>query len=376
VTRTGGTGGTVVFATPARSATLTKAVGGAVTYTDTTAVPLTSYSYTVAAITSAAGVLPVVTGAASPAVTASIGLSTPAAVTATQTATGITVGWTDTANNDIGFQIVRTGGAASATFAVTSTAAQKTAVAAARTYIDTTALPGVAYTYSVATTGGTTALPVYSAPATASVTAVVAAPSIPTVVITNATRITLSWTDLATNETGFLIERSTDGGANFVVVTTLARTAAAMKNTNVAVSYVDNLLAPVVQGSYQYRVTAVNQTGTLTNASSAPVLSSLLDFTAPAAPTALIATAAATTTVALSWTDNASTETGFSVQRSTNATFATGVSTTAVAGAVTSGTGSYLATGLKKGTTYYFRVAATNTVGASAYATATAIVAP
>jgi len=380
VTRTGGAGGSVVFTTPARGATLTKAVGGAVTYTDTTALPLASYTYTVAAVTSAAGAVPVVTGAVSAPVTATLALNAPTTVSAAQTATGITVTWTDNANNDIGYQIVRTGGAvAPTTINVTSTAAQKTATAAARTYIDTTAVAGVNYSYSVATTGGSTLAPVYSAAvASNAVVALVAAPGVPTAAITNATRITLAWTDLATNETGFLIERSTDGGKTFAVVTTLARTAAAMKNTNVAVSYVDNLVAPIAQGSYQYRVTAVNQTGTVTNASSAPVLSNLLDFTAPVAPTALLATAAATTTVSLSWTDNAATETGFSVQRATNALFTTGLTTTAVAVA-TAGTGgstSYLATGLTKGKSYFFRVAAINLVGTSAYSAAATIVAP
>jgi predicted phage tail protein len=125
-------------------------------------------------------------------------------------------------------------------------------------------------------------------------------------------------------------------------------------------------------------VTAVNQTGTATNASSAAVVSNLLDFTAPAAPSALVAAAGATGTVSLSWTDNATNETGFSVQRASNATFTTGLTTMAVAGA-TAGTGaaaSYLSTGLTKGKAYYFRVAATNLVGASAYSATATITAP
>jgi titin len=380
VTRTDAAGVNVVFTTPARTTTLKTAVGGAVTYTDTTAVPLANYTYTVAAVTSAAGVVPVVTGAVSAPVTASLALLAPTTVSAAQTATGITVSWTDNANNDIGYQLVRTGGAVSpTTINVSSTAAQKTATAAARTYIDTTAVAGVSYAYSVATTGGTTAAPVYSAAvASNAVAALVAAPGAPTAVISTASRVTLSWTDLSTNETGFLIERSTDGGATFTTVTTLARTATNTKSTNVAVSYVDNLVAPVTQGSYQYRVTAVNQTGTATNASSAAVVSNLLDFTAPAAPSALVAAAGATGTVSLSWTDNATNETGFSVQRASNATFTTGLTTMAVAGA-TAGTGaaaSYLSTGLTKGKAYYFRVAATNLVGASAYSATATITAP
>ncbi len=381
VTRTGGAG-TTTFATPARTATQTKAAAGAaVTYTDATAVPLVNYSYTVAAVVSAAGVVPVVTGAASAPVTASLAaLTAPTAVSATQTATGITVAWTDNANNETGYQILRTGGAAPVTITVTSTAAQKTATAAARTYVDTTALLGVAYTYSVTTTAGTAAAPLYSTPVSASpVTAVLAAPGVPTAVITKANTITLSWTDLSVNETGFLVERSTDGGATFAALATVARTAATTKSVNTAVSYVDTLVAATaVKGQYQYRVTAVNQTGAVTNAASAAVTSALLDYTPPAAPSALTATPAATRTVTLSWTDNAATETGFSVQRATNAAFTTGLTTTAVPAVIagTGGTASYLATALTKGTVYYFRVAATNLVGTSTYSTAVTVTAP
>lgn len=384
VTRTGGTGPALVFKTPARSTALKVSVGGAVTYTDATALPLTDYVYAVAPVTSAAAAVPAVLGA-SVSVPARLALNAPTSASAVQTATGITVTWPDTSNNDIGFQIVRKGGAASVTFKVTSTAAQKTAVTGVRTYIDTTALPGVAYTYSVATTGGTTALPVYSSAVESnSVTALVTAPGVPTAVITSATSITLSWTDLSSNETGFLVERSTNGGSTFATLTTVARTAATTKGVNTAVSYVDRLVAATaVKGLYQYRVTAVNQTGTgiaaLTNASSAPVTSASLDFTLAAIPTALTATAAAVGQVSLSWTDNASNETGFSVQRATDAGFTKGLKTTAVPVVIagTGGTASYLVSGLTSKTAYFFRVAATNAVGTSAYlATPTAVAAP
>ena len=379
VTRTDAAGARAVFTTPARSAALTVGVGAAVGYTDTTAVPLASYTYTVAAVTSAAGVVPAVTGVASQPVTAGLALNAPAAVSAAQSATGITVAWTDNANNETGFRIVRAGGAAPATFVVTSTAAQKTATAAARTYTDTTALPGVSYTYSVATVGGAAALPVYSAPVSASpLTAVVAAPGTVAAVITNATRITVSWTDLSTNETGFLVERSVNGGSSFAALATVARTAAAGSAVNTAVSYVDNLTAPVVQGLYQYRVTALNQSGAVTNAASAAVLSNAVDFSVPAAPTALTATPGAARSVLLGWTDQAGNETGFSVQRATNSAFTAGLVTTAVPVVVagTGGAASYLATGLTKGTVYYFRVAATHALGASAYSAHASVTAP
>jgi hypothetical protein len=80
--------------------------------------------------------------------------------------------------------------------------------------------------------------------------------------------------------------------------------------------------------------------------------------------------------VSLSWTDNATNESGFTVQRATDAAFTKSLSTKTVPGAATGATGSYLATGLTAGKVYYFRVAASNAVGTSAYSTAVTITAP
>ena len=80
------------------------------------------------------------------------------------------------------------------------------------------------------------------------------------------------------------------------------------------------------------------------------------------APSVLSATAISTTQIDLSWTDNASDETGFKIERSerVNTAFA---QIATVGGDVTV----YHDTGLKKGTTYHYRVRATNASGDSAY---------
>jgi hypothetical protein len=278
---------------------------------------------------------------------------------------------------------------ASATFNVASTAAQTTATGATLSYIDTTAVPGVNYTYTVAATAGTAAAPVYSARVSTTpvtITELIVAPGVPTAIITNGTRITISWTDLSTNETGFLVERLVTpsvAGATppaWTTLATVARTGTATSSVNGAVSYVNNLVAPIAYGQYQYRVSAVNVTGTgataVTNAASTAVASNVLDFTLPAAPTLLTATpgAAGSGAVTLSWTDNATNETGYTVQRATNATFTTGLVTTAVPGAITANPASYVLNGMTKGTKYFFRVAATNAAGTSAYVATTATV--
>jgi hypothetical protein len=240
----------------------------------------------------------------------------------------------------------------------------------------------VIYSYTVASVSGlniSAAIP--TAPIT--ITAPIAAPSTPSAVVTNASRITVTWTDLSTNETGFVVERLLTpavpvAGAPAPVWTTLAtvaRSATLKTAINGAVSYVDNLVAPVVQGSYQYRVTAVNQTGVapaavVTNGSSAAVMSNIVSLAVPAAPTALTAAVTATVTgvVNLTWADNSTNETGFTVQRATNATFTAGLVSTSVPGANATTTVNYALNGLTKGTILYFRVQATNASGVSTWA--------
>ena len=58
----------------------------------------------------------------------------------------------------------------------------------------------------------------------------------------------------------------------------------------------------------------------------------------------------------LTWTDNTTNETGFTIQRSTSPTFANGVTTVNVAATATT----FTQTGLSRNTAYYFRIRANN----------------
>jgi hypothetical protein len=82
----------------------------------------------------------------------------------------------------------------------------------------------------------------------------------------------------------------------------------------------------------------------------------------PAAPSDLSATAVATTQIDLSWTDNASDETGFKIERSKRVNTAFAQIDTVGADET-----SYNDTTVSKGTLYYYRVRATNASGDSAY---------
>ena len=83
---------------------------------------------------------------------------------------------------------------------------------------------------------------------------------------------------------------------------------------------------------------------------------------APAAPTGLVATANSATQITLNWTDNASDETGYKIERSPDGS--TGWTQIATPAADVT---SYADSGRSAVTTYFYRVRATNAVGDSAY---------
>ena len=83
---------------------------------------------------------------------------------------------------------------------------------------------------------------------------------------------------------------------------------------------------------------------------------------APAAPSALAAATNSSTQITLTWTDNATNETGFRIERSANGTTGWSQIGTPSANATT-----FANTGLTASTTYFYRVRATNATGDSAY---------
>src|SRR5919201_4164761 len=159
----------------------------------------------------------------------------------------------------------------------------------------------------------------------------------------SASRISLSWTDHANNETGFRIQRSTNGGA-FVNLTTVGPNITTFSDTGVAVS-----------STYSYRVAAFNSAGSSAQSNTAPVALLL-----PAAPTNLTANVTKHSDVNLTWKDNSNNETGFQIERSSNGTAFDVMAT------VPANTTTYKD---RKGArqTRYYRVAARNNLGLSKY---------
>jgi hypothetical protein len=120
----------------------------------------------------------------------------------------------------------------------------------------------------------------------------------------NGAQVDLTWTDNATNETGFVVERSDNGGAFAVIATLPGADIVSYTDTNVSSG---NL--------YEYQVAATNAVGQSGYSNIATV-----DMTGagPADPTNLAAEVLSATQVSLTWTDNAANETDYTVERSDN----------------------------------------------------------
>jgi hypothetical protein len=159
-------------------------------------------------------------------------------------------------------------------------------------------------------------------------------------------QINLAWTDNTSDESEFRIERLADG-ATYTEIGVVAAD---------VTTYADTSLSAATQ--YWYRVRAYNATGP--SAFAGPTSATTLS--APPAPTNLSATAVSSSQIDLSWTDNASTETGFRIQR------AVGTAAFTEIAVVTANVTTYADTSLSAATQYRYRVRAYNAIGASVFA--------
>jgi putative alpha-1,2-mannosidase len=176
--------------------------------------------------------------------------TTPAAPTsltaAANSASQITLAWTDASANETGFKVERSPDGTTGWTEIATPAANATG------YVDTGLAASTAYHYRVRATNanGDSA---YTAVATATTQAAPTLPAAPTgltATANSATQITLAWTDASTNETGFKVERSPNGTTGWTEIATPAAN---------ATGYVNTGLAPST--AYHYRVRATNAVG-------------------------------------------------------------------------------------------------------------------
>jgi hypothetical protein len=293
----------------------------------------------------------------------------------------IVLNWVDRSSQESGFTVQRALDANFTNGLVTVTTLPASAGKGATvTYTDTTPSRNSTYYYRVLANGavvGDVSLPPFPTMSADSVSntagpintfALGTAPAAPTNLTATpqaGPKVSLSWRDNATNETGFVVERCSFVApattcANFAQIASLGP-----RNNTGSVTYVDTT---VTGGNcYLYRVAAFNATATSLYATltTAVALQPL-----PAAPTGFTVTSAlasgnkANATLNWTWTPAANwtglNPSSFTIQRANNLDFTTGLTTVTAAG-----TARTLTQSVSRGTVYYYRIRANNNLGDS-----------
>lgn len=252
-------------------------------------------------------------------------------------------------SNEIGFRVERAVIADDGTIGAYTTTMP--VLANVTSFTDTTTVGGANYRYRVVAynaAGETPSNPVYVGLPPAAPTSLVAT-------LQAGPQVFLTWTDNATTEAGFVVERSVNGGG-FAQFTARPRRTRSGTGT---VNYTDTNVEP--DNTYAYRVAAQNPIGM-----SAYSNTDTVEVIRPAAPTGLalgiVRSPGSSDVVTLNWTDNSYNERGFVVQRALNSGFSNGVLTFNVSADTTS-----FQQSIVHGATYYYRVRATNYAGVSGW---------
>ncbi|MCX6376421.1 MAG: fibronectin type III domain-containing protein [Armatimonadetes bacterium] len=123
-----------------------------------------------------------------------------------------------------------------------------------------------------------------------------------TATVLSASQVRLTWQDGSSDEWGFRVERRTIPDVAFTRIGSTAANVTSFDDTN-----------PKSGVTYGYRVCAYQQGG-----NSAYSNEAMVTMAGVGAPTDLVATAVSRTQADLSWTDRASNETGFRIERRTD----------------------------------------------------------
>jgi Fibronectin type III domain len=281
--------------------------------------------------------------------------------------TAISLSWNDQAESESGFVLERT--LDGVTWSPIANVPANTTQ-----YADTGLTPGMLYTYRVQalTDLGPSN---YSLPASATTPLdVPAAPTNLEAVGVTFNQINLTWTDNADNETGYVVERSSDGSFWLTIAVLPAN----------STSYQD--IGLPANTKFLYRVHALNGAapwggppnsigssglpgnGSTSDASNIASASTLPPT--PIAPTNLLATTIAFNEVDLVWVDNADNETGYVVQYSID-----GVTWIPIAALPANAT-SFQDLGLSGATAYQYQVYAVNGVVSSSMSNSVVMTTP
>jgi fibronectin type 3 domain-containing protein len=273
-------------------------------YADTTCLPGTTYAYKLQAVRDddVSELSPV-----SSSVTTSAALAVPAAPTGltavAQSPTAVGLTWADNASNEASYQVYRKDGVALLFNQVSPDLPAGTA-----TWQDTSVAASSLYTYIVKArnaAGDSDASNEAAVTTPAAPVSVPAAPTGLTAVAQSPTAVGLTWTDNATNETAYKVYRRDSTHIVFGQVSPELPAG--------TTSYQDTTVAP--SSYYTYLVKAVNAAGDSGWSNEASVTTPAAPVVAPSAPTILMGVAGTPRSVEVIWTDNASDETGFRIER-------------------------------------------------------------
>jgi fibronectin type 3 domain-containing protein len=166
-------------------------------------------------------------------------------------------------------------------------------------------------------------------------------------VATSSKDVTLQWTDSTQGENYIKVLRSTNGTSFGVVAWAPAD----------STSYVDT--GRTANTTYWYRLQAYENGGGVSPYSNTASATTLQAGAPPPPASGLTAVASSTSSIALAWADNSTTESGFRIERARE-----GIAF-AVAATVSANVTAYANSGLLENTTYSYRVVAFNSDGSA-----------
>ncbi len=216
----------------------------------------------------------------------------------------INLSWVDNSADESTFRVERSANGATGWTEINTVAANQTS------YQDTGLACGVYYYRVRAHRSSDGAYSSYSNVASAPTTACPppAAPTSLTATSASQTQINLAWADNSGDETTFRIERSPDGSSGWTEISAIAANQISYQNTGLTCNT-----------AYHYRVRAY-RSGDGLYSDYSNVANTTTSACPPAAPSALSATTISQSQIDLEWTDNASDETAFFVEVSSNGT--------------------------------------------------------
>lgn len=315
------------------------------TYTDSGLTAGTAYTYRVLALGNGSNITSssysVEASATTSGGASSNTLATPGNLVATLASTSqVNLSWIDYATGESSYSVERASG--SGAFSVVGYLS-----ANSQSFWDVGLVSGITYSYRVQAIGdgSTKTNSAYSNIATAtpggSAVGNLGTPTGLTATAVTGTQVNLVWADNATGEAGYNIERAVGNTGTYTLIAYLGSNAQNFSDTGLTTNT-----------TYTYRVQARGSSGNSAYSNEATVTLGTSISGVLTAPTYLMATPVSSSQINLAWTDSASGESGYNVERRT------GIGTYSIIAYLAPDVQSYSDIGLQGGTTYTYRILA------------------